>query len=172
MRKLLLILGTVLSALVAGSIAASAANSSAHIVSCSTATACYSPDPIRISVGSTVTWTNDHTLAHTATADSGAWDTGAIAHGATSSAITFNTPGTFAYHCRFHSDMHGSIIVSAAATATATAAPTARPTTTTGVQHLAQSGGGSPMLQLGAGLGIVGLALLGLGALSRRRRQI
>ena len=172
MRKGLLAFGIVLTAMLAAPVAGAAANSPAHIVSCSTATACYSPNPIRITVGSTVTWTNDHSIAHTATADSGAWDTGALATGATSLAITFNTAGTFAYHCRFHSDMHGTVIVSAAATATATAAPTVRSTTTTGVRRLAQSGGGSPVLPLGAGLAVVGLALLTVGAVRRRRRQI
>lgn len=169
MRKGLLVFGIVLTAMLAAPVAGAAANSSAHIVSCSTATACYSPNPIRITVGSTVTWTNDHSLAHTATADSGAWDTGALATGATSSAITFNTAGSFPYHCRFHADMHGSVIVSAATTTTP--APTVGPATTTRVHSLAQSGGGTPALPIGAGLALVGLALLAAGAVRRKHPQ-
>ena len=169
MRKGLLVFSIVLTAMLAAPIAGAAANSSAHIVSCSTATACYSPNPIRITVGSTITWTNDHSIAHTATADSGAWDTGALATGATSSAIAFNTAGTFAYHCRFHTDMHGTVIVSAAATATP--APTVRPATTTGAHTLARSGGGSLALPIGAALALVGLALLAIGAFRRKRLQ-
>lgn len=102
MRRLLLVTATTLAAVLVSAVVASAANAPAQIVNCSTATACYSPNPIRITAGTTITWSNGTTLAHTATADSGAWDTGAIATGATSSAIIFNTPGTFAYHCRFH----------------------------------------------------------------------
>ena len=169
MRKGLLVFGIVLTAMLAAQVAGAAANSSAHIVTCSTATACYSPNPIRIAVGSTVTWTNDHSIAHTATADSGAWDTGALATGATSSAITFNSAGTFPYHCRFHADMHGSVIVSAATAATPV--PTVRPTATTGVRSLARSGGGTPALPIGAGLALVGLALLTVRALRRKHRQ-
>jgi plastocyanin len=133
-----------------------AANAPATIASCSTATACYSPDPIHITVGSTVTWTNNHTLTHTATADSGAWDTGALAPSATSGPITFTTAGTFAYHCRFHSDMHGTIVVSAAAAATV--APTAAP-----ARGLAQGGGGPAPPPTGrAALIALGLVLAGL----------
>lgn len=166
MRKGLSALGIALAAFLAGPIAGTAANASAQIVACPTATACYSPNPIRISVGSSVTWTNDHTLAHTATADTGAWDTGAIAPGATSAAITFNAPGTFAYHCRFHADMHGMLIVSAAATATPAAS--ARPSATT--RALAQSGGGIASLPGGVLLAVAGMVLLMIGGLWLRRR--
>src|SRR5438552_8492494 len=114
MRRLLLAIAALLPALLVTGITVSAANSPAQIVNCSTATACYSPNPIRVTVGSTVTWTNGTSIAHTATSDAGVWDTGAIAPGGTSTATRFNTPGTFAYHCTFHSDMHGSVVVSAA----------------------------------------------------------
>lgn len=166
MHKGLSALGIVLTALLAGPVAGAAASSSAQIVACPSATACYSPNPIRISVGSSVTWTNDHTLAHTATADSGAWDSGTLAPGATSSAITFNTPGTFAYHCRFHADMHGTLVVSAAATATPAAS--VRPAATT--RALAQSGGGIASLPAGVLLAVAGLVLLVIGGLWLRRR--
>lgn len=161
MRKSLYALGIALGALLAGPMAAAAATASAQIVACPTATACYSPNPIRISVGSSVAWTNNHTLAHTATADSGAWDSGTIAPGATSSAITFNTPGTFAYHCNFHANMHGTVIVSAAATATPAAS--ARPTTST--RALAQSGGGIASVPVETVLAVAGLVLLAIGGL-------
>jgi plastocyanin len=165
MRRFLVAL-PVLAGLLLTPLAVLAANTSAAIVSCSTATACYSPDPIRLTVGSTVTWTNNHTLTHTATADSGAWDTGALAPGAMSGPITFTTAGTFAYHCRFHGDMHGTIIVSAAGAATP--APTTGP-----VRRLAQGGGGpatppdGPAAAIALGLVLSGLMLL---ATHRHRR--
>ena len=171
MRRLLLVTGAALTALLVSAVAAGAANASAQIVNCSTATACYSPDPIRVTTGATITWSNGTSLAHTATADSGAWDTGAIAPGATSSAITFDTPGTFAYHCRFHADMHGSVIVSAAVTATPapTLAPTARPSGGRTARALAQSGGG-PATLLGVLIALAGLLVLSSGRLRRPRR--
>src|SRR5438132_2313038 len=138
-------------------LAASAANAPARIVDCSGAAPwCFSPNPIRITVGSTVTWTNNTGPRHTASSDTGAWTTGNIAPGATSAAVAFNTAGTFPYHCAIHPSMTGSVIVSAAA-ATAPAA------TSPPVRGLA-SGGGGPQLPIGGAL-----LLLGVGLLAARR---
>jgi plastocyanin len=162
MRKLLLAVGALVPALLLAGISVSAANSPAQIVNCSTATACYSPNPIHLTVGSTVTWMNGTGLAHTATSDTGAWNTGTIAPGGTSSAITFNTAGSFAYHCTFHADMHGTVVVSAASVSpAATPAP---------VRRLAPSGGG-PVLPIGAALLLLGLTLLLAGRLGRQRLE-
>jgi plastocyanin len=72
--------------------------------------AAYAPNPVTISAGSTVTWTNNDTIAHTSTSDNGAFDSGAIAAGGKFS-FTFNTKGTFPYHCTFHPGMVASVIV-------------------------------------------------------------
>jgi plastocyanin len=162
MRKFVLAIAATVPGLLAAAISVSAANSPAQIVNCSTATACYSPNPIRVAVGSTVTWMNGTSIAHTATSDTGAWNTGAIAPGGSSSAVTFNTAGTFAYHCTFHADMHGSVIVSAAST---TPAATPAP-----VRGLAPSGGG-PALPIGTALLLIGVAVLLAGRLRRNRLQ-
>ncbi|TMD82921.1 MAG: hypothetical protein E6I78_13400 [Chloroflexi bacterium] len=154
MRRLLLALAIVVPGWLLGSLAASAANTPAQIVNCAGTTPwCFSPKPIQVTVGSTVTWTNATAPVHTATSDSGAWDTGNIAPGATSSAVSFPTAGTFAYHCAIHPSMTGSVVVSAAA---ATSPP---------VRALAPGGGGPP-IAVG-----VGLLLLGLGLLAARRRD-
>jgi len=89
------------------------------------------PDPITITVGTTVTWTNTATFHHTSTSDTGVWDSGTVNGGGTFS-FTFNTPGTFPYHCTFHvlSGMVGTITVQAAATATPTDTPTSTATAT------------------------------------------
>lgn len=172
MRRLLLIAGMALAPFLTFAVVASASNAPAQIVNCSTATACYSPNPIRVATGTTITWSNGTSLAHTATSDTGAWDTGAIASGATSSAIVFNTAGTFAYHCRFHADMHGSIIVTAAVTATSapTAAATAPAIAGRTPRALAQSGGGSTPV-LGAFMLFLGLLVLSSGWLLRQRSK-
>jgi plastocyanin len=71
----------------------------------------YSPGSITVKKGATVTWTNNDDVAHTVTADSGnAFDSGNMDKGKTFS-HTFNTAGTFAYHCTYHSNMHGKVVV-------------------------------------------------------------
>jgi len=58
----------------------------------------FSPNPINISVGSTVMWTNkDGGSAHAVVADNGAFSSGAIAPGAQYT-YTFPSAGTFTYH--------------------------------------------------------------------------
>jgi plastocyanin len=69
---------------------------------------------LTVPVGTTVTWKNEDSMAHTATSDAGsalAFNTGTIAAGATSTGIAFTQAGTFSYHCTFHAGMHGSITV-------------------------------------------------------------
>jgi plastocyanin len=71
----------------------------------------FDPTTITVQVGDSVTWTNQDSTAHTATA-SGAFDTGNIASSASKS-ITFATAGTFAYHCTIHPTMTGTVVVQA-----------------------------------------------------------
>ncbi len=72
----------------------------------------FSPNPATIKVGQKVAWKNNGGTTHTATADAGAFDTGAIADGTTSSPITMSTGGTLSYHCSIHPSMVGSLTVS------------------------------------------------------------
>jgi plastocyanin len=72
----------------------------------------YSPSPATVKVGQAVAWHNADALAHTATADGGAFDTGNIAPGATSNPITMNAAGSFPYHCTIHGfTMTGTLTV-------------------------------------------------------------
>jgi plastocyanin len=159
MRRLLLALAIVVPGWLLGSLAVSAANTPAQIVNCAgTPPWCFSPKPIQITAGSTVTWTNGTAPTHTATSDTGAWNTGNIASGATSSAIAFPTAGTFTYHCSIHPSMTGSVVVSAA---TATSPP---------VRGLAPGGGG-PTLPLAVVLLLLGLGLLAARGVGRNRTQ-
>jgi len=70
----------------------------------------FGPGTLTVAKGTTVKFTNDDTMTHTATSDNGAWDTGNIAYGG-SKVITFATAGTFPYHCTQHPSMKATIIV-------------------------------------------------------------
>jgi plastocyanin len=70
----------------------------------------FDPPTLTVPVGTTVTWTNNDSTAHTATADDGSFQSGHIDPGQTFS-FTFNTAGTFNYHCEIHPNMTASITV-------------------------------------------------------------
>lgn len=70
----------------------------------------YQPDPVVVQAGGKVTWQNEDTAPHTATADDGSWDTGTIEQGKIGSE-TFKEPGKFAYFCEIHPDMRGTVEV-------------------------------------------------------------
>ncbi len=89
----------------------------------------FDPATVTIQVGDSVTWTNEDSAPHTATAGDGSFDTGQLGNG-DSETVTFDAAGTFAYICSIHPQMAGSVVVEAAA---ATPAPTPAPTTGGGV---------------------------------------
>jgi len=70
----------------------------------------FGPDTLTVSAGATVTWTNSDTTQHTVTADDGSFDSGTLAQGQTFS-HTFDTPGTYTYHCTIHPTMTATITV-------------------------------------------------------------
>lgn len=71
----------------------------------------FSPATLQVKMGQQVTWTNNQQgVAHTVTADGGAFDH-PMPSGATFS-FAFANAGSFAYHCKIHPSMHGTIVVS------------------------------------------------------------
>src|SRR5215218_4904007 len=70
----------------------------------------FEPGTLSVPAGATVTWTNAGSRPHTVTADDGSFDSGRLDPGEQFSQ-TFDQPGTFTYHCGFHSEMQGSIVV-------------------------------------------------------------
>jgi plastocyanin len=73
-------------------------------------TTAFSPNPVNVAVGTTVTWTNNDSTTHDATANNGSFATGLIAPGRSAS-VTFQTAGTVAYRCTIHPGMVGTINV-------------------------------------------------------------
>ena len=70
----------------------------------------YSVDVLEISVGDTVTWTNDDTMAHTVTAADGSFDSGFVMPGEQWS-HTFTEAGRADYFCIPHPWMRGAVVV-------------------------------------------------------------
>lgn len=68
----------------------------------------FSPNPLTIKAGTTVTWTNMDSSAHTVTGTG--FDSGTLNKGQTFS-HTFSSAGSFDYHCDFHPSMTAQVIV-------------------------------------------------------------
>jgi plastocyanin len=70
----------------------------------------FSPVPLTVSAGSTVTWTNLDDEPHTAVSDTGLFRSGAMdTH--ESFSFKFDKPGTYHFTCSIHPRMVGTIIV-------------------------------------------------------------
>lgn len=71
----------------------------------------FGPSSLSVKVGTTVTWKNNDSYAHTVTSDDGtSFNSGNIGGGASFSYVT-KTAGTFAYHCNIHSGMTATLTV-------------------------------------------------------------
>jgi plastocyanin len=70
----------------------------------------FSPATITIKAGQSITWTNEDSIGHSATADDNSWDTGVLPQGQ-SKAITFAKAGTYTYHCSVHPNMKATVVV-------------------------------------------------------------
>jgi VCBS repeat-containing protein len=70
----------------------------------------FDPLTITVNTGTTITWTNKDVYGHTVTSDTGLFDSGTIDASGTFS-YTFNTAGTFPYHCKVESTMTGTVVV-------------------------------------------------------------
>ena len=69
----------------------------------------FSPASLSIAAGDTVTFVNNDSAPHTATAE-GTFDTGRLNQGQ-SAQVTFDAAGSFAYICTVHPSMKGTIAV-------------------------------------------------------------
>lgn len=70
----------------------------------------FAPDPITISVGDSVMWTNSDPVGHNAQAHDKSFRTPLFLSG-DSATVTFDTAGTFPYFCGAHPEMVGTVIV-------------------------------------------------------------
>jgi plastocyanin len=70
----------------------------------------FEPADLTAKVGQEITWTNTGNAAHTVSFNTGNVDSGSMSSGATFK-HTFDTPGTYTYHCNFHSNMEATITI-------------------------------------------------------------
>lgn len=73
----------------------------------------FSPQNVSITAGTIVRWTNFDPTSHSATSDTAIWDSGTLTQTGFYQRA-FTTPGTFPYHCTFHTGMTGTITVTSA----------------------------------------------------------
>jgi plastocyanin len=75
----------------------------------------FSPKEVTVTKGSTIHWVNATATTHTVTPDNsgqaGAWASQTVSGSGTVFDHTFDTTGTFAYHCTIHAGMTGTIRV-------------------------------------------------------------
>jgi plastocyanin len=70
----------------------------------------FDPTSLDIAAGTTVTWTNQDSTAHTATGEGGIFNSDRLEQG-DSFSFTFDAPGTYNYYCEFHANMTATINV-------------------------------------------------------------
>lgn len=74
----------------------------------------FNPSPLKVKLGTTVTWTNTDIARHSVEVDEGqpaGGPSGPLFGKGESFQFTFNTVGTFNYHCGPHPYMHGAVEV-------------------------------------------------------------
>jgi plastocyanin len=107
---LVLTIAVVMTACSSGTTSKTTTSSTSSNSTVSLANFAFSPATLNVTVGTTVTWTNNDSTTHTVTSDTGVFDSGNLAPNSTFS-YKFNNAGTFAYHCSIHTSMTGKVIV-------------------------------------------------------------
>jgi plastocyanin len=83
----------------------------------------FKPSLLNVPVGTTVVWHNNDALSHSVVSDiQGQFESGKIKKGE-EFAFTFNSAGSFSYHCGIHQGMKGTVTVKETAAATGTQLP-------------------------------------------------
>jgi plastocyanin len=70
----------------------------------------FSPNPVEVKVGETVTWINDDSGRHTVTSEDGVFDSAMMGNGKSFS-FTFDKADEYPYFCGPHPIMVGTVVV-------------------------------------------------------------
>lgn len=145
----------------------------------------FSPASVTIDQGDTVTWHNIGPTPHSATAKDGSFDTDVFRKGGSRS-HTFTQPGTFSYYCKPHPFMKGTVTVRAASaggesgsgsgSGSDTGSGSAGGASSSGSNDTSATDSSSSSSLPATGgdvvaLAVLGLLMVGLGAVVRRRAQ-
>lgn len=71
----------------------------------------FNPSTLSVKTGTKVTWTNNDTVSHTITSDSGGLLNSSTLTPGQSFSFTFTDPGTVSYHCAIHPMMKGTVSI-------------------------------------------------------------
>lgn len=71
----------------------------------------FSPNTLRVQIGTKVTWVNNDSASHTVTSLTSAGLASGSLNQGESYSYTFSTKGTFKYKCNFHPSMLGTVVV-------------------------------------------------------------
>lgn len=73
----------------------------------------FAPAAVTVKKGTAVTWTNQDSIQHNVLSDDGSVNgpSGPLLSKGEQYSFTFNTAGTFHYHCGVHPSMHGMVTV-------------------------------------------------------------
>lgn len=71
----------------------------------------FDPTPLKVKKGTKVTWTNYDVAKHSVVADSGTGPMSELFGKGQTYSYTFDTAGTYKYHCEPHPYMHGTVEV-------------------------------------------------------------
>lgn len=82
-----------------------------HVVEATILAGAFDPGRTTIAPGTTVVWSNTDDVTHSVVSDDGSFaGSGPLGPSSTFS-YTFERPGDYGYHCRFHPEMTGSLLV-------------------------------------------------------------
>jgi plastocyanin len=70
----------------------------------------FNPVTFEVPTGTTITWTNNDSVAHTVTAGDGAFNSGNLNNGQAFS-HQVDTAGTYTYGCSYHPNMQATVVV-------------------------------------------------------------
>lgn len=70
----------------------------------------FEPGNLEVPVGASVTWANEDSAPHDATARNADWKTARLSDG-DSDTLTFTSAGTFDYYCSIHTSMRARLVV-------------------------------------------------------------
>src|SRR5207248_970134 len=82
----------------------------------------FNPQNITVTTGTIVRWINIGNVMHSSTSDTAVWARG-ILNPCQQFSFTFDTPGTYAYHCSVHPFMTAQVVVQSNDTPTPTPTP-------------------------------------------------